>query len=475
MTNRVALRFVVTAGLLSVALFGILRVPWVEQNLLLPFTGAQWKLACQIGGDPDAPVTVSLSCSAADVIALCLGFVLAFPVSWRRRLIGASLGLLFIAAVNTLRIATLSRVVTDRDLFNTLHIYVWPAVLLVVVSLFVFVWMSRSLRAEGVSTDSSNDTDRPGYSLSSEGKRFVVLSLIFIALFVGTSQWWMKSGAVLTVAKWVAAFGALVIRLFGGEATLIGNYLKTSNGGFMVTQECIMTPLVPVYLAATFSLAMTRWKRIGALLLAGPVFFVLGAARLLVLAFPANLIGSPLTAIHGFYQIVLAALLIGLSAYKSKTQSESPTDTLKRGALAIVGSVLVTLVIALTWNRILLGGLGRLQAIVAHAGHGFIDPQGAIVLMAPYQIGLLTGLWLAWRPRPEATRLLISLGLLGAIQILSVLVFGEWSTHTSLEPHVALIRAWSVALPVLFFLRMVQPNQVTGESGLIPIPETGNG
>ena len=30
-----------------------------------------------------------------------------------------------------------------------------------------------------------------------------------------------------------------------------------------------MTPLVPVYLAATFSLAMTRWKRIGALLLAG--------------------------------------------------------------------------------------------------------------------------------------------------------------------------------------------------------------
>ena len=68
--------------------------------------------------------------------------------------------------------------------------------------------------------------------------------------------------------------------------------------------------------------------------------------------------------------------------------------------------------------------------------------------MAPYQMGLLTGLWLAWRPRPEArSAWLMALGFLGAIQILSVWVLGEWSTHTSLEPHVALIRAWSVAVP----------------------------
>ncbi len=475
MTNRAALKFVLTAGLLSVALFGMLRVPWVEQNLLLPFTGAQWKLACQIGGDPDAPVTVSLSCSAADVIALCLGFILAFPVSWRRRLIGASLGLLFIAAVNTLRIATLSRVVTDRELFNTLHIYVWPAVLLVVVSIFVFVWMSHSLKAEDSSPDSDDRSDSPSSKKSRQGPRFAVLTLIFVALFVGTSEWWMKSGAVLTVAKWVAASGALVIRVFGGEATLIGNYLKTSNGGFMVTQECIMTPLVPVYFAAVFSIAMTRRKRIGALLLAAPIFFVLGAARLLVLAFPAGLIGSPMTAIHGFYQIVLAALLVGVSAYRSKPDTESFVDTFKRGLLAVAASALMTLVIALTWNRLVLGGLERLQTLITHAGHDFTDPQGALVFMAPYQMGLLTGLWLAWRPRPELRRWLMSMGLLGVLQVLSVFLIGEWSAHTSLEPHVALIRAWSVAVPTLIFLRMVRPTQESGESGLIPIPGTGSG
>ncbi len=138
----------ITAAIFSVSLFGILRIPVVEQYLLLPFTKAQHGLACRIGGNPDAPISVGLSCSASDVIALCLGFVLAFPVAWRKRLVGAVLGLIFIAAVNTVRIATLSHAIESRRWFEMLHVYIWPGVLLVVVSLFVFLWMSISLRGD---------------------------------------------------------------------------------------------------------------------------------------------------------------------------------------------------------------------------------------------------------------------------------------------------------------------------------------
>ena len=51
--KRPGARFVITAAILSVSLFGILRIPVVEQYLLLPFTKAQHGLACRIGGDPD--------------------------------------------------------------------------------------------------------------------------------------------------------------------------------------------------------------------------------------------------------------------------------------------------------------------------------------------------------------------------------------------------------------------------------------
>jgi len=475
MNRGAALRFVVTAGLLSVALFGILRLPWVEQNLLVPFTGAQWSLACRLGANPAAPVTVGLSCSAADVIALCLGFILAFPVAWRRRLTGAMLGLLFIAAVNTLRIATLSRVVTDRSLFNLLHIYLWPAVLLVVVSIFVFAWMNRSLRAENGSESPSNGDSSSKRLLSHEGKRFVVLTLLFVALFVGSSSWWMKSSAVLSVASWVAALGAAIIRTFGGEATLIDNYLKTSNGGFMVTQECIMTPLIPVYLATVFAMIQGSKKRLVAVLLAFPIFFLLGSARLLVLAFPPDLIGSPLTAIHGFYQLVVACLLIGFAAYRANDRRTPWGQWIKRGSIAILVGGAVALLIGVTWNRLIFFSLERLQVLFAHAGHDFSDPQRAIHWLAPYQMGLLTGLWLAWK-KPFAWRLwLTGAGILAALQPLAIALAGEWSVHLAWEPHVALIRAWAVTLPTLLFLLMLYRSAAVPTTRMIPQPEPGSG
>ena len=475
MNRRASLRFVLTAGLLSVALFGLLRLSWVEQNLLVPFTGAQWNLACRLGADPKAPVTVGLSCSAADVIALCLGFILAFPVALRRRLTGAILGLLFIAAVNTLRIATLSRVVTDRSMFNLLHIYLWPAVLLIVVSIFVFVWMNRSLRAESDSDSPPDERSNGKPLLSREGKRFVLLTLLFVALFVGSSSWWMQSAAVLTVAGWVAALGAAIIRAFGGEATLIGNYLKTSNGGFMVTQECIMTPLIPVYIASVFSLMSGTKKRLVALLLALPVFFLLGSARLLVLAFPADLIGSPFTAIHGFYQIVVACLLIAYAAHRSAEGHDPIALWIKRGSTALLIGSAVALLLGVTWNRLIFAGLEQLQTLFGHAGHDISDPQGAIQWLAPYQLGLLTGLWLAWK-KPFAGKLwLTGMGLMAALQPVTAVLVGEWSAHFTGEPHAALIRAWAVALPTLLFLLMLHRSAALPSTRMTAQPELGAG
>ena len=446
--SRPGLRFVLTAGILSVSLFGILRIPVVEQNLLLPFTKAQHTLACRIGGDAGAPIAVGLSCSAADVIALCLGFILAFPVSWWKRGVGAALGLVFIAAVNTVRIATLTHAVRNDRWFDLLHVYIWPGVLLVVVSLFVFFWMSLSLRPPTVARSVGQPRHRRPLR-SRTGVRFVLLTFLFVMLFVGTSGWWMESAAILAVANWVAATGAFVIRMLGGEATISGNVLRTASGAFIVTQECIMTPLIPAYFAAALALPMARKQRALALLAGFPVFFMLGAARLLVLAFPTRMVGSHLVAIHGFYQFLLAGILVVIAAIVSRKRPRSRDSLLRPILAALLAGPLTAVVLGLTYNRLLLWFVTWAGSVVGHGGHDYLDPQGALLVMAPYQLGLLVALWIVWVPRERSGRMLTGLAVLLISQFVVLLTLREWVAHTGIEPHVAAIRAWSVVAVLL--------------------------
>ena len=73
-------------------LFGLLRLNWIEAHVVLPFTRVQAGLAAALFGAPALPVEATLACSGADALALCLGAVLAYPVTWRTRLAGAAGG-----------------------------------------------------------------------------------------------------------------------------------------------------------------------------------------------------------------------------------------------------------------------------------------------------------------------------------------------------------------------------------------------
>lgn len=463
--TRPGLRFVLTAAILSVSLFGILRIPVIEQYLLLPFTNAQHGLACRIGGDPDAQISVGLSCSASDVIALCLGFILAFPVAWKKRLLGAVLGLGFIAAVNTVRIATLSHAVRNREWFDMLHVYIWPGVLLIVVSLFVFLWMSFSLRGDSPDREK---TDHRSW-LSRVEIRFVLWTLVFVALFVGTSSWWMHSKIILAVADGVAATGAFVIRLFGGEAKVSGNALRTAAGGFAVTQECIMTPLIPAYFAAVFAFSLSRRQRLIALLLAVPVFFVLGAARLLVLAFPTHLVGSQLVAIHGFYQVLLGAVLVAIATIRTAKHPRTFRRLFPTVATALVGGGMTAYLVGWSYRPLVLGFVDWLRTGLFHPDHGYSDPQGAMLMMIPFQFGLFVGLWIAWRRSIPWQRAVIGLVVLAVTQPVVLILIGEWASHTEIAPHVAAIRAWSLVSVLLIGAWVVRrPRTASARPTLAP-------
>ena len=133
-----AVKFALRGVAWSLGLFGLLRLSWTEAHVVLPFTRLQGGLAAGLLGTPTLPVEVTLACSGADALALCLGAVLAYPVKWRTRLAGAGGGVALILGLNTLRIGTLGRVAASPAWFNILHVYVWPAVLTLAIAGYVF-------------------------------------------------------------------------------------------------------------------------------------------------------------------------------------------------------------------------------------------------------------------------------------------------------------------------------------------------
>ena len=102
-----AVKFALRGVAWSLGFFGLLRLNWTEAHAVLPLTRAQAAVAVGLFGTSALPVEVTLACSGADTLALCLGAVLAYPVPWRRRLFAAAGGAGLILALNTVRIGTL--------------------------------------------------------------------------------------------------------------------------------------------------------------------------------------------------------------------------------------------------------------------------------------------------------------------------------------------------------------------------------
>src|SRR6185436_630053 len=126
------------------------RLNWTETHLVLPLTRAQSMLAVGLLGAPTSPVVATLACSGTDALALCLGAILAYPVTWRMRLAGAGAGAALILVLNTLRIGTLGRVAASPVWFNALHVYVWPGVLTLAIAGYVFGWMRLADRRQAL-------------------------------------------------------------------------------------------------------------------------------------------------------------------------------------------------------------------------------------------------------------------------------------------------------------------------------------
>ncbi|HVU50181.1 MAG TPA: archaeosortase/exosortase family protein [Polyangia bacterium] len=86
-------------------------------------------------------LTVAKNCDAMDVTLLFTAAVLAFPASWRRRVVGIAAGVLGLTVVNVLRIASLYFVdLRWPSAFETIHAEVWPLAIVVIAAAAFLGW-----------------------------------------------------------------------------------------------------------------------------------------------------------------------------------------------------------------------------------------------------------------------------------------------------------------------------------------------
>jgi exosortase/archaeosortase family protein len=426
-------RFLAMAILWELAFFALLKQAWVERHALEPLARAQETIAHWYGAPQRASIAVTADCSGADVMALCFGVLLAYPISWRRRLTGMAGALAVILTLNTLRIVTL--LLSSPQSIQQLHLVVWPIVIVFALALYVSWWMRAA--------------DQPGESSRWRVSQFAAAASGLLLLYAATAPWTMTSPAVARAGAWTVATGTALLQSIGLPAQGVGDVMTTPRGSFQVTPECLLTPLLPVSLAAILVVPWSVRRRMVAMALVLPVFFALGVTRLIALALPAAIATTPLVVVHGFYQLVGGIALIGVAAAA-------------RHLTPVPGA-------ALRWKAGWSFAAGIAGAFVAAVVAGSVTPtlttippdayQGALATLPAYHVGLLAGFWIVLTNARRPGRAVTALCLLAAVDVGMLALIGEAETHLGVAPHVLIIRAWAIGAPAaLAWLLFVTPD-----------------
>lgn len=433
-----ARRFVGWAVAASLGLFAVLRLPWVEAQLVLPLTKVQGDLAVMLFGHPALPVAVTLACSGADALALCVGAVLAYPAPWPRRLAGAAGGITLILILNTMRIGSLGLLADSPAWFAALHVYGWPALLTLAIAGYVFGWMHVSAR-QSSTLEADAHVAAPNHAWQ-PSRRFIALTAVFVIAFAAAAPFYLESPTVLTLGAGMAVVAAALLQGVGVAAHASANLLTTPHGTFVVTQECISTPLIPVYLAAVCAYS-SNWRRVAiGVLAAVPLFMCLGIVRLLLVAVPGAGLFTPVFLVHAFFQLLLGAVAVVVTAM----WRHAGRAGIGYAAAGLTAGVAFALLLGPTYTWF----------ITPHVAFGLDDPQGAISTLPVFQVALYLALMVAAHYRRRWLRFMTGLAVLAVTQAAGLLALHALA-GAGLAAQVRDIRAWAVAVPVLIFVTLV--------------------
>lgn len=132
--------------------------PGVRLGLIKPYThflaravaavinlfGADATVAGAQITSPRFSISIAMGCDGVEASSMFLAGVLAFPTSWRARLIGFALGIPLIHAINLVRLVALYYAgVYLPSIFEELHVYVAQTIVILLSTAILILWLER--------------------------------------------------------------------------------------------------------------------------------------------------------------------------------------------------------------------------------------------------------------------------------------------------------------------------------------------
>lgn len=99
--------------------------------------------------DGSFAMRVDNDCNGAWAHLILLASILAYPASWRERVIGILIGQPVLFALNVFRVASLFFVgIFAPSVFRATHVFVWQFLIIALALLILFVWVDRVVERE---------------------------------------------------------------------------------------------------------------------------------------------------------------------------------------------------------------------------------------------------------------------------------------------------------------------------------------
>ena len=126
---------------------------WVSASIILPFDDTVISTGRILRDSVSGfAVSIEAGCNGVEASIVLIAGVLAFPASWREKLLAIVLGFIAIQSLNIVRIVSLFYLGQwNYDIFEWTHLYLWPVLIMMDVLLVFAIylrWLSRSSETE---------------------------------------------------------------------------------------------------------------------------------------------------------------------------------------------------------------------------------------------------------------------------------------------------------------------------------------
>jgi exosortase H (IPTLxxWG-CTERM-specific) len=152
------IRFFILFLVLQAGLFGLELTPWAQEWFVVPWTNCLAAISAGIVKIFDSDVlaqgkvlqsvsngfavSIEAGCNGVEATIVLVAAILAFPATWKHKLIGLVVGIVAVQGLNIVRVISLFYLGQwNFNAFEWAHLYVWQALIMLDVMVVWLLWV----------------------------------------------------------------------------------------------------------------------------------------------------------------------------------------------------------------------------------------------------------------------------------------------------------------------------------------------